>query len=201
MVEGRDACNAVNRVRNRQTQAVFALQGKVPNCARRGGLQKTLRNTHVNEFLQLAQVSADDMAYCRLLLLCDADADGLHARALLILFLVTYCPGLLDTHRIQVVHPPLYQCTAVATGDTQYALSVQQMQKVEAQLQSASGGEVSTSYYKGIASLPAPVLAETCVNAESRTVSKLSASDGAAVVASLGGLSVNKPSHLKNTRS
>ena len=175
IVEGRSAANAVNVVRDRQHQAVLALQGKIPNCATAAGLRKALKNQHVQELLSV--LSGGKEKFDRLLILCDADADGLHARFLLTSFFHLQLSELVNRQIVFQVYPPLYQRLLPASGTRRFFWNddtgnpVGTHRRVE-----RSDGEVT--YFKGIAGMPAEALWQTCVSAEQRAQSPVHATTG-----------------------
>ena len=83
IVEGRHAGNALRQVRNRRSQAVLAMQGKIPNPARRTNARKIFENPQISLLLRSLEAENEHVRFARILLLCDADIDGLHASCLL----------------------------------------------------------------------------------------------------------------------
>jgi DNA gyrase/topoisomerase IV subunit B len=183
VVEGRDACNSLRHIRNRQTQAVIAMQGKIPNPVRSTNKKKLFGNPHIQSLLNAIEASDTDMRFARLIILCDADADGLHARTLLMLFFCLHYAELVYQQRIFAINPPLFRIRT-ASGKTQYARSRAQLQSIEADNQ-RNGNTTEISHYKGIASMPAEVLSATCIKKESRTILPVTRGDGAALLSSL----------------
>ena len=128
VVEGLSAANALSSVRDRRCQAVLPMQGKIPN-ARRTSLEKMLQHAQVDELLrsirpdQQVETSLTRFSFERVVLLSDPDADGLHAGLLLLLFLSTHIPALVEQGRLFTVRAPLcgfYQndeCVALAYTD------------------------------------------------------------------------------------
>jgi len=162
-VEGRSAAEAVNRVRNKNQQAVFALQGKIPNCHSSAGLRRALANDVVQALLNVVGPESERSPFARVLILCDADADGLHARMLLSVFFQKCLTNLLEDGVVFNVFPPLYQSVERASGQSYFGRS-------RVQLSNYPEGTFDTTYFKGVASMSPNVLASTCIQPESRTV-------------------------------
>lgn len=179
VVEGRDAGNALRQIRNRRTQAVIAMQGKIPNPARLSNKTRIFKNPHIQSLQKAIEITDTQMRYARVLLLCDADADGIHARTLLMMFFSLHYPALLEQQRLFVIQPPLYKIND-AGGSRRYAWSQSQLQSMQA----GGGDELQISYYKGIASMQPEELRAICVNPESRTSSPVTPADGAALLSS-----------------
>jgi len=128
VVEGLSAANALSSVRDRLSQAVLPMQGKIPN-ANRTSLDKLLQHEQVGNLMHSlhpdGQVEAQltQFRFERVILLSDPDADGLHAGLLLILFLSTQVPTLVEQGRLFMVRAPLYgffqndECVALAYTD------------------------------------------------------------------------------------
>ncbi len=184
IVEGRSAGDAIRPVRNRQTQAVLAMQGKIPNPARRSNANKIARNPQIQVLTQALQANNQSSRFARICLLCDADIDGLHARALLTMYFVVYLPHLLQQGRVFVVHPPLYKVCSTQFKLKKFIWSKLQLQQIESDLASRGCVDIQREHFKGIASLQAEDLLSTCINAQSRTISPVTPDDGAAVLSS-----------------
>ena len=179
VVEGRDAGNALRQIRNRRTQAVIAMQGKIPNPARPSNKTRIFKNPHIQSLQKAIEITDTKIRYARVLLLCDADADGIHARTLLMMFFSLHYPALLEQQRLFVIQPPLYKING-AGGSRRFAWSQSQLQSMQA----GGGDESQISYYKGIASIQPDELQAICVNPESRTISPVTPADGAALLSS-----------------
>lgn len=184
IVEGRHAGNALRQVRHRQSQAVLAMQGKIPNPARHSNAKKILDNPQIRLLLQSLEVTNANVRFARIILLCDADIDGLHARALMTMFFAVHLPHLLELGCVFAVHPPLYRISSANLNAERYAWNKAQVQAIEAELESIGCADVHRDHFKGIASMRPEDLTTTCINAESRTISPITSADGAAVLTS-----------------
>lgn len=167
MVEGRSAAQAVNCVRNRQQQAVLALQGKIPNSATTAGLRRALRNEQVSKLLSLLNVNRGQCRFSRMLLLCDADVDGLHARSLLVTLLRVHLTSLLEHQLVFHVYPPLLELIDVNSGERRFSWHQDAASVVHAS-NSVGSSSFQLTRYKGIASMNAEALATTCIHPSTR---------------------------------
>ena len=158
VVEGLSAANALTSVRDRSTQAVLSMQGKIPNAGRTP-LEKLLQHQQVGDLLQSInpdgriEAPLTHFRFERVILLGDPDADGVHAGLLLVLFLSTQVPALVEQGRLCMVRSPLYgffqneECVAVAYHD-KHAITV------AGELAETSSAPSDRRRFKGVASLP-----------------------------------------------
>jgi len=185
VVEGTHAANAITRVRHKQHQAVLRLQGKLPN-AKKKSLRSLLQNKQVASLISsLGGSSFDDLnnPFSRIILLCDADHDGAHARALLILLFYQHMRELISAGRLYSGFAPLYlikapDIDAVPAYSEEHRDSVVQKLSADHEIDRA---ELTIDRFKGLASMPAEDLHQYCVSEESRTIKQLSESDCASV--------------------
>ena len=159
VVEGLSAANALSSVRDRRHQAVLPMQGKIPN-ANRISVEKLMQHPQVGELLQSIHPDGQMRApttqfrFERVILLGDPDVDGLHAGLLLVLFLSTQVPSLVEQGGLFIVRAPLYgffqndECIAVAYTD-RHATAVAEELTEKYSVQS------TRRRFKGIASLDA----------------------------------------------
>jgi len=130
VLEGPAAASAVRTLRDRQTQALLPMQGKVPN-ATRVSWRKLSQHSQIADLLQSLHpqrcIESDfsSFRYQRVVLLNDPDVDGMHAGMLLVLFLYKYLPELIKQGRLYSVQVPLYglykdgKCVSHAFSDAQ----------------------------------------------------------------------------------
>lgn len=130
VLEGPAAASAVRTLRDRQTQALLPMQGKVPN-ATRVSWRKLSQHSQIADLLQSLHpqrcIESDfsSFRYQRVVLLNDPDVDGMHAGMLLVLFLYKYLPELIKQGRLYSAQVPLYgfykdgKCLSHAFSDDQ----------------------------------------------------------------------------------
>lgn len=115
LVEGASAGGSATQGRRREFQAVLALRGKVLNAERACFNRLISFDAISNLVLALggeveeSQVQIKNLRYERVVIMTDADVDGLHIRTLLLVFFFRYTPKLISDGRIFVAQPPLYK--------------------------------------------------------------------------------------------
>ncbi|WP_253154512.1 toprim domain-containing protein [Stieleria tagensis] len=172
LVEGDSASQSVARVRNSQFQAVLPMQGK-PMNATKATDRAVRKNQWFGALIDALGVGwhAEDMAqlrYDRVLFLFDPDADGIHCGALMLMFFDDYLRPLLDAHRVSLIKSPLFEIRAAGYADCLHAYSEEHLQRIRSALD-VKQIQHSHHRYRGLASLNANVLRETCIDPDSRT--------------------------------
>lgn len=193
LVEGDSAASNVSRVRNPERQAVLPMQGK-PMNARKASESRVRANPWFSAFINAtgcdigAACRVSDLRYARILLLFDPDADGIHCGALLLIFLQTYMPALLEDNRIWMVRPPLLRITAPALPEPVYAGSERQYQDQMKQMKANNITSIQTLRYRGLGSLEADLLTDQCVAPATRRADLMGPRDAQMALSVFGGL-------------
>jgi len=182
LVEGKNAANAVNRVRNKSNQAVLAMQGKVPNIAKTNLPQQIEKNEHVRRVISILKswahpTEATAHRYNHVVILSDPDADGIHAAMLLASLLAEAFPDLVREQCLLLCRCPLFQLLSDGDGE-ELAYSDEELNRRGLHNEQRFD---RAHRFKGIASLPAELLYRTCIDPNSRNVSVLSEAYCAAV--------------------
>ncbi len=180
IVEGDSAAEAVCAVRDPRTQAVLPLQGKPPNASKvsAGRVAASPFLAGLTQALGTAPGTAlpfDELRYARVIILMDPDADGIHAGALLQIFLLRYMPALFDSGQVLIVHPPWAQIS-LPNGQLQLSFTAAEFR---AQCQALESQTVSFERlrFRGLGNMTPAVLERSCVNASTRRAHVLSRAD------------------------
>ena len=119
LVEGKSAAGSTIEARDRATQAVFQLRGKILNVLKTD-LHKALQNKEISGMIDAFGLEVKDgkiildeskLRYGKIIITADADVDGSHIRILFLTFIWKFCPELLTKGYIYAAVPPLYKIT------------------------------------------------------------------------------------------
>ncbi len=172
LVEGDSAGGSAKQARNRETQAVLPLRGKILNVAS-ATPEKLGANRELNDLVQAlgcgagARYAPDALRYERVIIMTDADVDGAHIAALLMTFFWREMPKLIEGGHLYLAVPPLYRLSR--GGETAYARDDAHRDEL-LKSRFAGAGKVEISRFKGLGEMPAAQLKATSMDPATRTL-------------------------------
>ena len=170
LVEGASAGGSAKNARDKETQAILPLRGKILNVEKSNPARALSSEEIMNMITAIGtgvgeQFNIEKLRYKKIVIMTDADVDGEHIKTLLLTFFFRFMPQLIENGNIYVALPPLYR---VRKRKDYYVYSEEQLKRLTEKL-----GTVNITRFKGLGEMSLQQLWSTTMNPKTRTIKKI----------------------------
>lgn len=174
IVEGDSAGGSAKSARNRETQAILPLRGKILNVEK-ARLDKIYSNNEIRSMITAFGTGINDefdlskLKYNKIIIMTDADVDGAHISTLMLTFIYRFMPQLIEEGHVYLAQPPLYKLEK--NKKIWYAYSDEELNSILMEVGRDSSNKIQR--YKGLGEMDAEQLWETTMDPERRILLKV----------------------------
>ncbi|MFQ5717701.1 MAG: toprim domain-containing protein, partial [Nitrospinales bacterium] len=175
--EGDSAGGSSKMARDRKTQAILPLRGKILNVET-AALEKTLANNEIKNLISAIgtgihpKFDYNKLRYGKIIIMTDADVDGAHICALLLTFFYRYMPEIIRNGHLHIAQPPLYRIDA--GKKVWYALDDKERDQI---VENLNGAKYEIGRFKGLGEMPASDLKATTMDKKMRSLIRVEIND------------------------